>query len=274
MKTLAPLTQDGFKASIELLRFQREQNNDLIHAITSIVGTAPTFIKGGDITQAGGTTTITNGIICYNEKLYTFTGGVFVGTPATLKVLFEEATADGYPQPYFVGDPIPKNIYLSRTARVDATGILFLSAIGSIKPLDYISQKAILVDNKANINGYSEIVNPSSLTYNKCGAFGNVVVYNYEAGFVTLEVILLTTASISSADWLVRGLPKCRQSLNVKIYPIAFINGNSIIAPITGSKSIVIASDAIDNTKSQLSLFTGQTASTNNLLLISIMYNT
>jgi hypothetical protein len=162
MKTLAPLTQDGFKASIELLRFQREQNNDLIHAITSIVGTAPTFIKGGDITQAGGNTTITSGIVCYNEKLYTFTGGVYAGTPASLKVLFEENTAAGYPQPYFVGDPVPKDIYLSRTARIDTTGTLFLNAIGKI--FDFIKIKNditnILENYEHRTNGF--LISPQS----------------------------------------------------------------------------------------------------------------
>lgn len=147
MKTLAPFTQDGFKASIELLRFQRDMHNDLIQAVTSIIGTSPTFIKGGEITQAGGNTTITNGIVCYNEKLYTFTGGTYAGTPSTLKVKFEEATAAGYPQPYLVGDPVPKDIYIARTAKVDAGGSIFLSAVSEIRSLSILNTALQTVEN-------------------------------------------------------------------------------------------------------------------------------
>jgi len=201
MKTLAPLTQDGFKASIELLRFQREQNNDLIHAITSIVGTAPTFIKGGDITQTGGNTTITNGIISYNEKLYTFTGGTYAGTPATLKVLFEENTAAGYPQPYFVGDPIPKNIYLSRTARIDTTGTLFLSAVGKISNIQLI--KSDIESVKSEYIHITEAYPP--ITVNS--PFSGVILINKYSNSTYSFYINMTHSSNVAKNTIIATLP-------------------------------------------------------------------
>lgn len=267
MKTLAPLTQDGFKASIELLRFQREQNNDLIHAITSIVGTAPTFIKGGDITQAGGNTTITSGIVCYNEKLYTFTGGTYAGTPATLKVLFEENTSAGYPQPYFVGDPIPKNIYLSRTARIDATGTLFLSTLGTIKPLDYITQKALSVDSKANKNGFVEITQP--LTLNKCTSSALVFRY-YDNGFIYFRALLTANAAISTNEWLVRGLPNSLSGFS--LHSASFWSLNPLLTIPQSSRTVLLSPSTSPNAyTTQLSLQSG-TLSATNCILIEITY--
>jgi hypothetical protein len=224
MKTLAPLTQDGFKASIELLRFQREQNNDLIHAITSIVGTAPTFIKGGDITEAGGNTTITNGIICYNEKLYTFTGGTFAGTPATLKVLFEENTAAGYPQPYFVGDPMPKNIYLSRTARIDATGIFFLSAISKVSNLQNKADRSAFTDISSQI-----IVKKFASNNPNMQLFESTYICRqYDDNFIVLNVhtTKIFPADILGSD-LITSLPTSGITYNIVINAIATLSGNN-----------------------------------------------
>lgn len=131
MKQFASFNWDGFKGSIELLRFLDGITDDMIEAITAVVGNNA-FIKGGVITEPipGTNINITDGIIVYNNKLYSFTGGTHTGTPATLKILFEETTAAGFPQPEFEGDPTPKDIYLARTARIDASGTVFLNTIG------------------------------------------------------------------------------------------------------------------------------------------------
>lgn len=269
MKTLAPFTQDGFKASIELLRFQRDMHNDLIQAVTSIIGTSPTFIKGGEITQAGGNTTITNGIICYNEKLYTFTGGTFAGTPATLKVLFEEGTAAGYPQPYLVGDPVPKDIYIARTARIDVGGSANLDTIVKIENLKFISDKALLVDGKANKNGYSEIFNDPSITFNK-GGVTNSILRQYDSGIINFSALFVTSSSISNSDWLIRGLPKSNQLYTIMHQP--YIDSSVLTDPIAGYKSIGVYIDASDYTKSEVRLFTGNTLGANKIILMDFFY--
>ena len=133
MKQFAAFQWSGFQGSIELCRFLDAVTDDLIEAVCAVVGTNTVFIKGGVITQAGGNTTITDGIILKDQKLYSFVGGTYPGTPATLKILFEEKTAASFPQPRFVNDNVPKDIYLDRTAKVDASGTIFLNIIGAFQ---------------------------------------------------------------------------------------------------------------------------------------------
>lgn len=141
MKQLGVFTQDGFKGSIELLKFLREMNNDIAVVLSAIVGTSTVFIKGGVISQSGGSTTITDGIIFKDGKFYYFTGSTTVGTPATLKVLFTTTTAAGYPLPTYVGNPIGADIYLDNTAKIDTTGAIFLNTIGTIYDLQTLKSK-------------------------------------------------------------------------------------------------------------------------------------
>ncbi len=141
MKQFANFQWDGFQGSIELMRFLDGVTDDLIEAICSIVGDTTVFIKGGEITQASGNTTITNGIILKDRKLYTFTGGTYTGTPATIKVLFEETTAVGFPKPKFVNDNTQRDIYLDATARIDSSSSITLASIGYIYNLTTIKQK-------------------------------------------------------------------------------------------------------------------------------------
>ncbi|HUM50497.1 MAG TPA: hypothetical protein PK431_01740 [Chitinophagales bacterium] len=141
MRNLAAFALDGFKASIALLRFVRDMFTDTNENITALIGTSMVFVKGGVITQAGGNTTITNGIILKDGKLYTFTGGTYLGTPATLKIKFTIQTADGYPLPYYVGASTPTDIYLDNTAKVDAAGTEFLNTVGIMYDLLTLKSK-------------------------------------------------------------------------------------------------------------------------------------
>jgi hypothetical protein len=160
MKKYGVFAQDGFKASIEAYRFKRDLHYDIIDAITSLIGADPVFIKGGEITEAGGSTTIANGIVSYNGGMYTFTGGTYAGTPATLKVLFATGTAAGYPKPYFVGDPVPKDIYLANTARIDTAGSLALGVVGRISNIKTIT------DGIAPLITYSHITIGAKAPFN------------------------------------------------------------------------------------------------------------
>lgn len=167
MKTYGTFNNDGFKASIESQRFNRLLEHDITSALCSIIGTNPVFIKGGVITENSGNTTITDGIIMREQKLYHFIGGTYAGTPTTLEVVFTEATANGFPQPYFVGNPVPQNIYLDRTAKVETTVpsdsiTETLDNIGTIHDLQ--SLKPILDDfnSKADKNGYEDITDQLS----------------------------------------------------------------------------------------------------------------
>lgn len=150
MKQFANFGWDGFQGSIELMRFLDAVTDDLIEGLCAVVGSNTVFLKGGVITQAGGNTTITDGIILKDSKLYSFTGGTYTGTPATLKVLFEEKTAAGFPQPKFVNDPVLKDIYLDRTAKIDAAGVIVLNTIGAFQNIQ--STNDILTTQLAAIN--------------------------------------------------------------------------------------------------------------------------
>lgn len=118
MKKFGAFAQDGFKGSIELMRFLKDSNDDLQSVIAAIVGNEPAIVSGMAITEDGGNTTITNGVLMYNGKLYSFTGGTYAGEPGDLKVVMREDTAPGYPDPFFVGDALPKKIYLQNSAMV------------------------------------------------------------------------------------------------------------------------------------------------------------
>ncbi|MFN8238648.1 MAG: hypothetical protein U0T77_10810 [Chitinophagales bacterium] len=211
MKQLGAFTQDGFKGSIELLRFQREINENLISAISSIVGSSTVFISGGVITEASGNTTITDGVIMKDQKLYSFTGGTYSGSPSAISVIFTETTASGYPQPYFVNDPIPKDIYLERAAAVGTPGVgdvaLLLTAIGSIRDLEYIKSKVDLVDNKADKNGFDVLAG-----FSLSAGFSYVSGYSgngriYHDGTVIFDAWVEWTGNKAANTSIVTGLP-------------------------------------------------------------------
>lgn len=168
MKQFAAFAWDGFQGSIELLRFVDGLTDDLIDCICALVGTNTVFIKGGTVTEAGGNTTVTNGFILKDGKIYTFTGSTAAGTPATVKVLFEEKTAAGFPKPKFLNDPILKDIYLDRTARLDPAGTVAVSDIGNIYNLQDAKPLLDAIPGKADQNGQTGINN----TYTVAPTFG------------------------------------------------------------------------------------------------------
>lgn len=223
MKRFAfPNNQDGFQASIEFLRFLDATTDDLIESITALVGTNTVFIKGGAITQSGGNTTISDGIIVKDNKLYTFVGGTYAGTPATLKVLFSEATAAGFPQPYFVGDPIPKDVYLAKTSKVDATGTVFLNTIGNIYNLQIAKP---ILDNAAIKNHY--IVNNTTsfaAGFSAVSGYG-LEVREYDDGTVSVRTRCIYSGTKNIGTMIITGLPNA--DLFNKIVPVYMIDGSA-----------------------------------------------
>lgn len=228
MKRFAfPNNQDGFQASIEFLRFLDATIDDLIESITALVGTNTVFIKGGAITQSGGNTTISDGIIVKDNKLYTFVGGTYAGTPSTLKVLFSEATAAGFPQPYFVGDPIPKDVYLAKTSKVDATGTVFLNTVGNIYNLQ--AAKSIL-ENAAIKNQYNNNSTASFATGFAAISGYALSVREYDDGTVSVRTRCSYSGTKSKGTAIITGLPNA--DLFNKIIPVYMINGNGTISTI------------------------------------------
>lgn len=150
MKQFAAFQWSGFQGSIELCRFLDSVTDDLIEAICAVVGTNTAFVKGGIINVVSGSTTVTDGIIIKDGKLYSFTGGTYVGIPSALKILFEEKTAATFPQPKFVNDNVPKDIYLDRTCKIDASGTLFLNTIGRLQTLQSTNDSLVTQVNTIN----------------------------------------------------------------------------------------------------------------------------
>lgn len=205
MKKFGNFNWDGYNGSIELLRFLDGITDDLLEAICTLIGSSAVFIKGGLITESSGETTITAGIICYNNKLYTYEGGTHAGTPATLKMLFEENTDIDFPKVKFQGDPILKDIYLNETCRIDATGTVFLNAIGSIYDLQTLKTSTDLIPTKAGKNAYIDI--SSSIVVN--GAFSVIskIAREYEDGTIYISVLLTHTTTIALNTAILSNIP-------------------------------------------------------------------
>jgi hypothetical protein len=239
MKQFASFAWDGFKGSIELMRFIDGVTDDLIEAITALVGTDTVFIKGGVSTVVSGNTTVTDGIIYKDGKLYHFTGGTFTGAlPDALEVIFQEQTASGFPQPYFVGDPTPKDIYLDRTAVVGTPSggdvHLTLNTIGSIRDLQYIKSKVDLVDGKADKNGYT-LVSGISLAPGFSSSFGNpLICREYHDGTIQIQLWLFWSGAKTNGTHIATGFP-AGVSISFKYFDV-YVNGPSVTEAVAKVK--------------------------------------
>lgn len=218
MKRFGTFTTDGFRGSIEFPRFIRALTNDLISAISALVGTSPVFISGGAITEAGGNTTVTDGLLLVDGKIYTFTGGTYPGAPAALNILLQEQTAEGYPVPYL--GTTPTDIYLDNVAKIDAAGTVALNTVGNIYSQTAAQPILSSVANKADKNGYQDIsatvaVNPVFEVFSKS-------VRLYQDGTVSVNAVLLYDGAIASGTLILSGLP------NALVYSVdARISGSA-----------------------------------------------
>lgn len=203
MKRFGTFTTDGFRGSIEFPRFIRAVTNDLKAAIAALVGTSPVFITGGTITEAGGNTTVTDGLLLVDGKIYTFTGGTYPGAPAALNILLQEQTAEGYPVPYL--GTTPTDIYLDNVAKIDASGTLLLSAVGNI--FSHTAAQPILasVANKADKNGYSDI--SAAVAVNPLFTVVIKDVRLWDDGTVSINMVLSYDGIISADTLILSGLP-------------------------------------------------------------------
>lgn len=204
MKRFGTFTTDGFRGSIEFPRFIRAVTNDLIAAISALVGNSPVFITGGAITEAGGNTTVTDGLLLVDGKIYTFTGGTYPGAPAALNILLQEQTAEGYPVPYL--GTTPTDIYLDNVAKIDAAGSVILSTIGAAQ----------------SIQSTNSLINAQVTTIN--AALANKV----EKGITWVA----PNATISNTSALEASRPKIRASIDdTGILLIEFCFSTSVNIP-------------------------------------------
>lgn len=245
MKILGAFTQDGFKGSIELLRFIRDIENDVLSALVKIIGSNTVFISGGEITEDSGNTTVTDGIILKDSKLYHFTGGTYSGAPSAQKVLFTEETAVGYPRPFFEGDPDPKDIYLDRTSKIDAAGTITLNTIVYINDLQLLKSKTDLVDEKADKNGFADITVSSGASispgFTNYGG-SSFHVYEYQDGTIEVFAILTFTGAKSIGTNILTGLPNSRAFLKAELCTIG-ISGVNTIGHITQTSGTIQVQD-------------------------------
>lgn len=254
MKQFAEFQWDGFKGSIELLRFIDGVTDDLITTLSALVGTNTVFIKGGDISESGGNTTITDGIIFKDNKFYSFTGGTYAGTPATLNVLFTEATAVGFPQPYFSGDPVAKDIYLDRTANVDATGTVVLDTIGSIYNLQTAKPILDSVADKADKNGYTDITSTCTVAAGFSVYASAFQVREYHDGTISIYAYLTFSGAKSKGTTIITGLPTNGSLYDIKTVFLNDISSNTHVG-------------FVNQTVGTLSVFEGFTSDIVNIIL-------
>lgn len=283
MKTFGAFNEDGFKGSIEFPRFLRDMNNDVVEAMASIIGNDPVFIKGGAITEGGGNTTIADGILMVNGKLYSFSGGTYSGAPIALSVILVENTASGYPDPFFVGDSQPKKIYLSRTAAVGIPGdgdvSVGLGAVGNIKDLQVIKDEISVIPTKADKNGYDE-VDPAGLTFTACQLPGNNPVFakirSHQSGLVSVDIRLQVTAnknwSSSSDNWIVRGLPKMLAFGGFRLIPVSIFHSIDGWNVNDRFAHLELHTQDNDANKSQLSIAKNVNIVTGNVIYVSVIY--
>lgn len=267
MKEFGSFSQDGFKGSIELIRFLKAMNADIVEALLAIIGNNTVFVKGGEITEALGSTTIADGIIAKDGQLYAFSGGTYVGVPNSLFVLFETMNDPNFPKPYFVNNPVPQEIYLGNFARIDTSGAVQLDLVGSILDIQKLTQKAALVDahevilpNKANKFGYQDI---TGVTYNtsKIVNLTTPIVRKYDSGMVHVSLFIATLAGISvtNSDWLVRNLPRLNSGFGTKLFTVLFADSLGAATPGL-SKQIALSAQAGGANFAELGLYIGTIA--------------
>ena len=239
MRTLAVLPQDGFYGDKEFIDFIKAMNDDLIEVLSSLIGTSTAFIKGGVVTVVGPDVTITSGIILKDSKLYHFTGGTFAGTTSTLKILFTESLASGFPQSYFDGDPVAKDIYLSRTAIIDAAGAITLDTVLNTKDLQWLKTKADLVDGKAGKNAFT-VVTGTTAAAGFTVVLSSLSVKEYEDGTIKVYCALSFSGTKTKGTQILTSLPNSGD-LN-RVIPVfitdnatgesvghAILNGNTLV---------------------------------------------
>lgn len=279
MAKIGDLTQDGFKGSIELLRFLKDMNSDLINAIVALIGESIIFIKGGEISELSGNTTIADGIIVKDGNIHQFKGGTYPGSPSTLSVLFETLTKENYPMPYFSNDPIPKDIYLADVARIDATGTIVLNTIGYLQNMESIkadlealnttvTDHSAILPTKADKFGFDEL---SGAYYNtdKLWDVNNFSVIRYHSGLIRLTISFKSLTMTTHSDWLLRGLPKSLNLVGDKRDIGIFTDPSNGLYGLY--KSLIFEDDPLDSTKYQLRLIYG-IMPTNSELFIDIIY--
>ncbi len=258
MKTLGPFVNDGFRESIAMPRFIREMQTDTAKALTSLIGAATAFISGGAITSSMGSTTITDGILYKDGKLYTFIGGTYVGAASDLMILFSETTHPDFPKATFENDPIPKDVYNYRVCRIDVAGTVVLSSVTSIKTLQVIKSDISTINSdiapllpNANITVPVSAGATGTITVRRRGNVVDVQGFYQHAGATTtsylkiaddIEIPILP-ASPYAYNGYINGY--CYLSQNVttlllnnystKPMQLAFVNGKlkvNLLAPI------------------------------------------
>lgn len=283
MRSFGQFSIDGFKGSIELLRFLRDLTNDQFEILTHLTGNF-VFITGGDITESAGNTTISDGIIVKNGLIYQFQGGTYLGTPATLNVLFSTDTDSQYPMPYFVGDPNPKDIYLLNFAKVDATGTVALDQfikISDIKSLstsvetilDALDDIITELTLKADKGGYEDL---TGFTINtpKLGSILTPIVREYDSGLINVRIFIATGTgqSLTTSDWIMRGLPRMGAAgFGIKLFNVVFSDSLGTATPGL-SKVVCIERQDGDSNHSQIRLYSGAPLTGEQALYIDIDY--
>lgn len=148
MKFFGPFNGVGFKSSIYTLRFLKDITDTLFDTLSNIITNDlnTIFISGGNYTTDGTNTNISNGILLHNKKIYSFQGGIFLGLPTELKIILNENTANGYPDPTYINNPTPQKIYMNRLSTINPNGTIDLVNVNYIKNILFIS------DNLKNKN--------------------------------------------------------------------------------------------------------------------------
>jgi len=131
----------GFPESYESWKFMSEQNLQLRQLVSNLASDTTCVLTGVKLTQTATNVSVSSGYICHNNIIYSVTGLTFpIADINDIKVAFSTATATGYPNPTFLNESLPRQIYVDDKAILSTTSGVLLSSLKRVPTLTSLSK--------------------------------------------------------------------------------------------------------------------------------------